>query len=182
MEGNILAPPLPHRLCARTVPRPNRFFHLAYVATIAFKGVDGALETLLGAAIALSGGARFHAWLLAFAAPELTEPDNGFVHLLRAGAAQLLGSSAGFLVIYLLAHGLLKLALALVLLTGRGRWVYPVASVILLAFLAFMSWHLAEHWSNWVFAFAMFDLATLLLVLNEWRNEKTQHLRHQPLL
>jgi uncharacterized membrane protein len=82
-------------------------------------------------------------------------------------------------VIYLLAHGILKVVLALVLLTGGGRWVYPVATIILTGFIGFMSFHLAEQWSNWVLAFAIFDLATLLLVLNEWRNEKTQHLRHE---
>jgi uncharacterized membrane protein len=88
-------------------------------------------------------------------------------------------SSVGFVVLYLLAHGVLKVVLALVLLTGGGRWVYPVATLILTGFIGFMSWHLAEQWSNWVLTFVLFDLFTLLLVLNEWRNEKTHHLRHQ---
>ena len=69
--------------------------------------------------------------------------------------------------------------IALVLLTGGGRWVYPVATLILTGFIGFMSWHLAEQWSNWVLTFVLFDLFTLLLVLNEWRNEKTHHLRHR---
>jgi uncharacterized membrane protein len=88
-------------------------------------------------------------------------------------------SSVSFIVFYLLAHGILKVVLALVLLTGGGRWVYPVATIILTGFIGFMSWHLAGHWSNWVLAFALFDLVTLLLVLNEWRNERTHHLRHE---
>ena len=164
--------------------KPNPLFHLAYVVTIAVKGIDGAIETILGLAVLITGPVRFNSFLMMLAAPELTEhaTENGFMHLLRNGASQLLGTSIDFVVIYLLLHGLLKLGLALVLLTGRGRWVYPVATVILLGFLAFMSWHLAEHWSNWVLVFALFDLVTLLLVLNEWRNEKTHHLKHQPIV
>ncbi len=164
--------------------KPNPLFHLAYVITIAIKGIDGAIETLLGSAILISGPVRFNTFLMTLAAPELTDPagEHGFMRLLRDGAAQLVGTSVDFVVLYLLLHGLLKLALALVLLTGKGRWVYPVATVILTGFIAFMSWHLAEHWSNWVLVFALFDLVTLLLVLNEWRNEKTHHLKHQPVL
>jgi len=166
------------------VQKPNTLFHLAYVVTIAIKGIDGAIETILGLIVWISGPVRFNSFLMTLAAPELGEHplENGFMHLLRQGAQQLVGASVDFVVIYLLLHGLLKLALALVLLTGKGRWVYPVATVILLGFLAFMSWHLAERWSNWVLAFALFDLVTLLLVLNEWRNEKTHHLRHKPVL
>lgn len=164
--------------------KPNPLFHLAYVVTIAIKGIDGAIETILGLIIWISGPVRFNFFLMTLAAPELTEhaTESGFMQLLRNGASQLLGTSIDFVVIYLLMHGVLKLAMALVLLTGKGRWVYPVATVILLGFLGFMSWHLAEHWSNWVLAFALFDLLTLLLVLNEWRNEKTLHLRHKPVL
>jgi len=166
------------------VAKPNPLFHLAYVVTIAVKGIDGAIETILGLAVLITGPLRFNSFLMTLAVFDMAEPatENGFMHLLRNGASQLLGTSIDFVVIYLLLHGLLKLGLALVLLTGRGRWVYPVATVILLGFLAFMSWHLAEHWSNWVLVFALFDLVTLLLVLNEWRNEKTHHLKHQPIV
>ena len=44
-----------------------------------------------------------------------------------------------------------------------------MATVILLAFITFMSFHLSRHWSLWVLGFALFDFVTLLLVLNEWR-------------
>ena len=154
--------------------------HLAYLITIAIKGIDGAIETVLGLLIWAGGADRFHTFLLGFTAPELMEaPSGAFMQLLRSGAAQLMDSSVGFVVLYLLAHGVLKVVLALVLLTGGGRWVYPVATTILTGFIGFMSWHLAEQWSNWVLAFALFDLFTLLLVLNEWRNERTQHRRHE---
>jgi uncharacterized membrane protein len=155
--------------------------HLAYLVTIAVKGIDGAIETILGLVIWVSGPDRFNAFLMRFTAPELVADPrpSGVTEFLRNAASQLMDSSVSFIVFYLLAHGILKVVLALVLLTGGGRWVYPVATLILTGFIGFMSFHLAEHWSNWVLAFAIFDFVTLLLVLNEWRNEKTQHLRHE---
>jgi uncharacterized membrane protein len=158
--------------------------HLAYIVTIAWKALDGGIETILGLIIWISGPSRWYAFLLHLSAPELLEePGNHhFIELLRNGANSLLSSSISFIVAYLLIHGLLKLALALVLLRGGGHWIFPVATLILVGFIAFMGFHLAGHWSNWVLAFALFDLATLLLVLNEWRNEKTHHLQHRRLL
>ena len=49
-------------------------------------------------------------------------------------------------------------------------WVFPVASAILLGFIAFFGFDLARHWSNWLLALALFDTLTLALVVNEWRN------------
>jgi uncharacterized membrane protein len=151
--------------------KQNKLAHFAYVVTIAVKGIDGGIETLLGLTIWLSGPARWYAFLLHFSAPELLEePGNHrFIEVLRNGASNLLHSPVSFIVAYLVIHGVLKLALALVLLRGGGRWIFPVATAILLAFISFMSWHLSEHWSNWVLGFALFDFITLLLVLNEWR-------------
>jgi hypothetical protein len=37
-------------------------------------------------------------------------------------------------------------------------------------FIAYMSWRLTIHWSDWLLGFALFDLLTLTLVLNEWRS------------
>jgi uncharacterized membrane protein len=148
--------------------------HLAYIVTIVVKGVDGALETILGLVLWLTGPERIYAFVLHFSAPELLEePGNHrFAQLLRHGASLLAGSPLSFvitIVSYLLIHGILKLTLAVVLLRGGGRWIFPVAIIILVSFIAFMGYHLAQHWSNWVLGFALFDLATLALVLNEWR-------------
>jgi|GEM_PF-943624 uncharacterized membrane protein len=155
----------------------NILAHLAYIVTIAWKAVDGAIETILGLIIWISGPSRWYAFLLHLSAPELLEePGNHhFIELLRNGANSLLSSSISFIVAYLLIHGVLKLALALVLLRGGGRWIFPVATLILLGFIGFMGWHLAHHWTNWVLAFALFDFITLLLVLNEWRQPARRH-------
>ena len=148
----------------------RRLAHLAYVVTIAIKGLDGGLETLGGLVIWITGPQRLYRWVFRITAPELYNGDHvRAVEAVRRGAEHLAVTGAHFVVFYLLVHGVLKMALALVLLRGGGRWIYPVGTAILVGFIIFMAHRLTEQWSNWLLGFALFDAMTLALVLNEWR-------------
>jgi len=143
--------------------------HYAYLAAILVKGVDGALEALAGMIIAITGPERVYEWVIRITAPELSG-HHPALHAIRSGATRLAESSHEFVIFYLLVHGVLKLGVVVALLRGGGRLVFPVASLILGAFVVYMGSELARHWSGWVLSFLLFDLLTLLLVLNEWRN------------
>jgi len=148
----------------------RRLAHLAYVVTIAIKGLDGGLETLGGLVIWITGPQRLYRWVFRITAPELYNGDHvRAVEAVRRGAQHLAVTGAHFVVFYLLVHGVLKMALALVLLRGGGRWIYPVGTAILVGFIIFMAHRLTEQWSNWLLGFALFDAMTLALALNEWR-------------
>lgn len=143
--------------------------HIAYLVAILIKGFDGALEALAGMIITLTGPERAYEWVIQFTAPELTG-HHPALHAIRSGATRLVESPHKFVIFYLLVHGILKLGVVSALLRGGGRLVFPVASLILAAFVIYMGTELARHWSGWVLSFLLFDLLTLLLVLNEWRN------------
>ena len=143
--------------------------HTAYLAAILIKGFDGALEALAGMIIAVTGPERVYEWVIQFTAPELTG-HHPALHAIRSGATRLAETSHEFVIFYLLVHGVLKLGVVVALLRGGGRLVFPAASLILAAFVVYMGGELARHWSGWVLSFLLFDLLTLLLVLNEWRN------------
>jgi len=143
--------------------------HTAYLAAILIKGFDGALEALAGMIIAVTGPERVYEWVIQFTAPELTG-HHPALHAIRSGATRLAETSHEFVIFYLLVHGVLKLGVMVALLRGGGRLVFPAASLILAAFVVYMGGELARHWSGWVLSFLLFDLLTLLLVLNEWRN------------
>lgn len=103
--------------------------------------------------------------------PELY--DGGHVRtaeLVLKGAQALAQSPGHFVIFYLFVHGSLKMAITAVLLRGRGLWIFPFASVILVGFITFFAIDLSHHWSNWVLGLALFDTVTLALVVNEWRN------------
>jgi uncharacterized membrane protein len=145
--------------------------HTAYLAAILIKGFDGAVETLLGLAIALAGPERLYGLVIRLTAPELADhPESRTIHAIRHGASTFADGGHRFVVFYLLVHGILKLGIVLSLLKGHGRWIYPLSVVILAGFVGYMSYRLSQEWSWWLLGFAAFDFLTILLVLNEWFN------------
>jgi uncharacterized membrane protein len=156
--------------------RPQ-ILHDAYLGAILIKGFDGAVETLAGLVIALTGFQRIYEWVFRLSAPELRGGHHLALHALRSGAERLANGPHRFVIFYLLVHGLLKLGIAVALLKGTARWVFPVASLVLTAFIAYMSWRLSVRWSDWLLGAALFDLLTLALVLNEWRAHDNRNAR-----
>ncbi len=147
--------------------------HRAYVAAIAIKGLDGAIEIVLGGIVAVLGAQRFSALLMAWSAPDLAGAvESHAMRFVRHSADGLAHASTTFVIVYLLAHGLIKLGIAINLLRGKV-WMYPVAAALLAGFVAFMSYRLTLHFSGWLLAFALFDVVTLALVINEWKSPRT---------
>ena len=143
--------------------------HLAYLIAIIIKGIDGLVETVAGTLIAIYGSHQVYQLAVWLTAPEIARhPESHAVHAIRHGAYGFAHSSHRFAVVYLLAHGILKLGLVINLLIEH-LWIFPVSITVLLGFFAFMAAKLAAHWSPWLFAFAMFDLLTVALNANEWR-------------
>lgn len=142
---------------------------IAFLAAVALKGIDGLAETLAGILVAFLGTQGVYDLVIQLTAPEFDlHRQNRAVHLLRHGASSFAHASSRFVVIWLIAHGIVKLALAIELLRGK-TWVFPVAITILSGFVGYMTYRLAGHFSWWPFAFALFDAMTVALVLNEWR-------------
>lgn len=152
----------------------RRALRTVFLGAVAIKGIDGLVETVAGVAVMVLGTEGIHHLVIQLTAPELDlHPASKTIHLLRHGATNLEHASSRFIVIWLLVHGILKLALAIELLRGRS-WIFPVAAVILSGFVAFMTYKLFVHYSLWLLAFALFDLITVVLVLNEWRSNRTR--------
>lgn len=150
--------------------------HNAYLVAIAIKGFDGAVEMLLGIIVAVLGRHGLYNLLISLAAPELeNHPYGRIAHFVHRTADGLIHASHGFIVFYLLVHGILKLGIAIGLFRERTEWIFPVGSVVLAGFIVYMSLSLAAHWSYWLLAFAIFDSITLALVLNEWRSQHKLH-------
>ena len=150
--------------------QPSTLAHRAYLAAIGIKGLDGAVELALGALVAIVGTQRLYDFLFAITAPEIaSNPVSRTAQFVRHGASGLVHSSTLFVIVYLLAHGVIKLGIAINLLRGKN-WIYPVAILVLTGFICFMGYRLTTQWSAWLFGFAGFDVITLGLVINEWRS------------
>lgn len=156
--------------------RNSSLMHVAFLSAIAIKGIDGFIEFVAGIVIAILGSQQVYNFAIWATAPEMARhPESHAAHAIRHGAYGLAHTSQRFVIVYLIAHGVLKLGLAINLFIEH-MWIFPASIALLLGFIAFMSAKLNAHWSPWLFAFAVFDAATLALVLNEWRVRlKTRH-------
>lgn len=145
------------------------YVHLAYLGAIAIKGIDGLVEAIAGLTLTLVSSRQLYHFAVWATAPEIARhPDSHAVHAIRHNAYGLTHAHHRFAIVYLLAHGALKLALVINLFIEH-MWIFPASAVVLLGFILFMGAKLMAHWSPWLFAFALFDAVTLALVLNEWR-------------
>jgi uncharacterized membrane protein len=148
------------------------FLRRSYLFAIFLKGFNGGLEFVAGVIFAVAGAPRLYEWIIHLTAPELlNDPDNTTVHLIRSWFFDLMHVSKTFVILYLLLHGGIKVAIAVNLLRGKS-WAFPVSLVILTGFIAYMSYELSHHWSWLLFALTIFDVFTVALVLEEWRNVK----------
>lgn len=138
------------------------------MVAVAIKGIDGAVETILGLLVAIAGTQRLAEMILEFIVPELEQhPDSRMLQVAHHGATNLSHATGHFAVAYLLIHGLLKAGIAYNLLLEK-RWIFIPAFVVLTGFIVFMGMRLAEHWSVWLLALALFDMVTLALVIIEY--------------
>lgn len=139
-----------------------------FIFAVALKGLDGVLE-IVGALLLLAvRPSMLNAIVVLMTEHELAGVRGDFLfHELRVWFEDLTPGSLRFAVAYLLIHGAIKLLLAVSLLGGR-RWAYPVGSMFLAIFIAYTLYRMSLSWSWVLFAFAVFDAITLVLVLREW--------------
>ena len=147
----------------------DRLTHGAFLIGIIFKGIDGTIELVGGAALLLTSQAaivRTVAWL---AREELSENPHDFVatHALH-WAQHFAPSTKHFAALYLLAHGAIKVALVAGLLRGL-RWSYPVALIVLIAFIAYQGFRLYHRPSGPPGFLTAVDFVVVLLIWREWR-------------
>jgi uncharacterized membrane protein len=133
------------------------------------KGLNGLAELVAGTVLVVLGPQVLEQFVLTVSARELSEdPDDLFATLARRLVTGLGHDGEVFAAIYLLLHGIIKLVLAICLLRSK-TWAFPAASAFFAIFIAYMSYRLALHWSWLLLVLVLIDLATLVLVLREWR-------------
>ncbi|MBB5831193.1 DUF2127 domain-containing protein [Brachybacterium aquaticum] len=111
----------------------------------------------------------------AVTARELIEDPHALhATLLVHGAAHPDAGATTFLALYLLLHGLVKVAIVLALLRGTTR-VYPWAMLALGGFLVFQVYELVVHPTAMMVVLTVLDALILALTWREWRHGRTLH-------
>lgn len=148
---------------------PKATLHFAYLLGIALKGVDGLLEIGGGAMLLFTSRAGIVHLVESLARPEMAEGpgwllEHHAVHMART----LSPGTLHFATIYLLIHGCIKVGLVAALMKG-WRQAYPVALVLLTAFIVYQCFRLFRDHSLFLATFTAIDIVIVVLIWLEWR-------------
>ena len=146
--------------------------HWLFRIGIAFKGLDGLMELVGGFLFVFFSRDAMSDFVERNTRPVLQwDPDNLIAHSLRHAFDQMSAGGKVFVAIYLLGHGAVKMLVVVGLLREK-RWIFPVAVVVLLAFIGFQIYRLCEHFSIGLVVFTVLDAVIVALVWNEYRSLK----------
>jgi uncharacterized membrane protein len=143
----------------------DRLFRVA----LSLKGLDGAVELFGAVALAVASPRALGGLTRQVVDHHLLGGPHGEVaERFAAGEAMLAGSGHTFAVVYLALHGLVKLGLVVALLR-RVRPAYPLAVVVLVAFVLYEGSRAAVRGSVLLWASAALDVVLVVLVVREYR-------------
>ena len=155
-------------------PRKNAFLHEAFIAGILIKGIDSILE-ILGGILLLSISPQYlNNLLLLLLRHEISEDPGDFLasHLAH-WAQEWAVSSHIFAAVYLLWHGVAKLAVVVLLLKGK-IWAYHAAIIFFLIFIFYQVYRYSRTHSPWLIVLTIFDIVVIYLTWAEY-NRMKQH-------
>jgi uncharacterized membrane protein len=157
--------------------RTEKLFRVA----IALKGIDGAVQVLGALLLVIVPSTAITGLAHAVITRDLLgDPSSVLARHLQTAAENFAdGSTKTFAVVYLLAHGLIKLGLVVAL----GRKIvraYPVAAVVLGAFVVYEVIRAVHTHSIALPFFAALDLVIIVLVLREYRELRAQRSASPP--
>lgn len=145
----------------------------AFVVGIAVKGLDGVAELLAGTALLVLRRSQIVSLTQAAVAQELREDPHDLVaHLLVHAATGLSHGTAVVGGLFLLLHGVVKVAIVAALLAGSRR-IYPWAVGALGLFLAVQLVQAAVTPGVGVALLSVVDALILWLTWHEWRRGRS---------
>lgn len=145
--------------------RTELLFRIAMVV----KGLDGLIELIGGITLLLVSQAEVQKVVAAVVTRDLLgPPDGSLTRHFVAGTAEFASGNRTFAVVYLLLHGMLKVALVVALLR---HWLpaYPVAIVVLGLFVVYELYRATQTGSLLLPVLAIVDVVVIALVVREYR-------------
>ena len=158
-----------HRLI---IFQPHDALDRVFAVSIVLKGLDGLLELLAGLALLLVSTEQVEALvrLVTGGAVGALLPDAASTWATTT-AEGLTASGLAFGAVYLLAHGVVKIALVAALLRNK-LWAYPWMIVVLIGFVLFQCYELVHHPTAGLAVLTIFDLIVIVLTAREYGRQR----------
>jgi uncharacterized membrane protein len=149
-----------------------RLRELLFRLSVLLKGLDALLEILGAIALWLISPGFLASAVHLLTQDEIAEDPHDLVaNWLRHAAARFSLSSEHFMAIYLLAHGIIKIAIVAALLRNR-LWAYPVAIFVFTGFIAYQLYRFTLTGGIGLILLTLFDLILIALIWLEYRAQR----------
>lgn len=152
-----------------TSAREQKALHDVFLVSVWIKGAVGLIQALAGLALLVVTQHALVRAVMAVTTPELSEDPRDPVAMFLRNSAQHWGAGTQhFASVYLVMHGVIKLALVIALLR-RKLWSYPVSLWVLGAFIAYQCYRYTLTHSFWLVLLTALDISVVALVWHEYR-------------
>lgn len=149
-----------------------RLRELLFRLSVLLKGLDAILEILGAIALWLVSPGFLAAAVQFLTQDEIAEDPHDLVaNALRHAAARFSLSSEHFMAIYLLAHGIIKIAMVAALLRNR-LWAYPAAIVVFTGFIVYQLYRFTLTGGIGLILLSAFDTFLIALIWLEYRAQR----------
>jgi uncharacterized membrane protein len=150
--------------------RSDRQVDRMFAIAVAIKGIDGGLQFIGALVLMVIPPTLISGVANQIVTRDLLGDPNGTLstHLAKAANEFANGSTRWFAIVYLLAHGVIKLVLVWALLK-KVLWMFPVAVVVLAGFVVYEVWRAVHTHSIALPIFAAIDVVIIVLILREFR-------------
>ncbi len=140
--------------------------------SVTLKGIDGALEVAGGLLLLILSPTTIHATVRTLTEHELSQDPHDFIarHLLHASGGLNHGTTI-YAGIYLLSHGLAKIAVVIAVLQDR-LWAYPAMIALLAAFIGYQLYRLAVRFTIGLTLLTIFDAFVVWLTWREYQTKR----------
>lgn len=152
----------------------RKLIHKGFEIGILLKFIDGIFELIGGITLAWVTRRTLKGFVWAITRHELSEdPKDLVANFLIKSAQHFSVSTKVFGSLYLLSHGIIKIALVLSL-WRRKLWSYPAAIIFFILFIIYQMYRYEHHHSLWMVLLSIMDVAVIILTWMEYANIKRQ--------
>jgi uncharacterized membrane protein len=151
--------------------------HDVFRVSIFLKGLYSFFELLAGAVLLFGTSDRIFNFIHHIFRNELLEDAHDFIgNFVISLVGNLPQQMKVFIALYLLSHGIVKLAL-IIALWKEKRWAYPIAMGVFGLFIVYQIYRYILHPSLILLFLNDLDMVVIILTLLEWRRLKHRHWR-----
>ncbi len=153
----------------------QKYWHELFEFGVIIKGFNGVWETISGFLVLVLSKATLSHWFFLVTRNELLEdPNDKFINFLAHALQNFSADAKTFAALYILAHGVLNVFLAIQLYRDR-HWAYLVTIGTMIMFMVYQTYRISIHHSLLLTAITIFDGIFILLAWHEYKYHRDRY-------